>query len=138
MNKGEDLKPLSKTASGGELSRLMLGLKVIFTKLQGIQTIIFDEIDTGVSGAVASAIGKKMLVLSNDCQVFTVTHLAPVAAYANNHYLVKKKTLQDSTITSVMKLNRKETIEQLALISSGTVSDLSVHAAEELLDRSKI
>ncbi len=138
MNKGEDLKPLSKTASGGELSRLMLGLKVIFTKLQGIQTIIFDEIDTGVSGAVASSIGKKMAVLSNDCQVFTVTHLAPVAAYANNHYLVKKKTLDDSTITSVIKLDRKETIEQLALISSGTISDLSVHAAEELLDRSKI
>ncbi len=138
MNKGEDLKPLSKTASGGELSRLMLGLKVIFTKLQGIQTIIFDEIDTGVSGAVASSIGKKMVVLSNDCQVFTVTHLAPVAAYANNHYLVKKKTFDDSTITSVIKLDRKETIEQLALISSGTISDLSVHAAEELLDRSKI
>lgn len=138
MNKGEDLKPLSKTASGGELSRLMLGLKVIFTKLQGIQTIIFDEIDTGVSGAVASAIGKKMAFLSKDCQVFTVTHLAPVAAYASHHYLVKKDTIKDTTRTSVQLLDRKETIEQLALISSGTISDLSIHAAEELLDRSKI
>ena len=76
MNRGEDLKPLSMTASGGELSRLMLGLKEIFTRLQGIQTVIFDEIDTGVSGPVATAIGRKMESLSADCQVFAVTHLA--------------------------------------------------------------
>ena len=137
MNKGEDLKPLNKTASGGELSRLMLGLKVIFTRLQGIQTIIFDEIDTGVSGAVASSIGKKMKVLSNDCQVFTVTHLAPVAAFASHHYLVKKDSLKDSTKTNVIELNKKETIKELALIASGSITDASLQAAEELLDRSK-
>lgn len=137
MNKGEDLKPLNKTASGGELSRLMLGLKVVFTKLQGIQTIIFDEIDTGVSGAVASAIGKKMKDLSLICQVFTVTHLAPVAACADHHYLVKKDSKNDKTMTNVILLNEDETIDELAKISSGSLTEASRNAAKELLERSR-
>lgn len=137
MNKGEDLKPLAKTASGGELSRLMLGLKVIFTRLQGIQTVIFDEIDTGVSGPVATAIGRKMRSLSENCQVISVTHLAQVAACAKNHYFVSKSDEDGTTHTSVAILNQKEKIEQLALIASGSVTPASIKAAEELYRRNQ-
>lgn len=137
MNKGEDLKPLQKTASGGELSRLMLGLKVIFTHLQGIQTVIFDEIDTGVSGPVATAIGRKMHSLSETCQVFAVTHLAPVAACADAQYLVSKQTDGEQTRTHVSRLDDDGRIRQLALISSGEITDASLQAAEELYRRNR-
>lgn len=132
MNPGEMPRPLARVASGGELSRFMLGLKIIFTKLQGIQTVIFDEIDTGVSGAVATAIGMKMAKLGEDAQVFSVTHLAQVAACAKNHYLVKKVMTASSTATQVVKTSEQERIEQLALIASGTVSEVSLNAAKEL------
>lgn len=135
MNPGEDLNPLAKTASGGELSRLMLGLKVIFTKLQGIGTVIFDEIDTGVSGPVATSIGKKMKTLSNDCQVFAVSHLAQVAACADYAYFVHKKNTDKQTLTSVTLLDSHETVDQLALIASGEITESSRKAAEELYRR---
>ena len=137
MNKGEDLKPLSRTASGGELSRLMLGLKVVFTHLQGIQTVIFDEIDTGVSGPVAAAIGRKMRDLSKQTQVFAVTHLAPVAATAENHYFVSKSEEGEKTHTHVTHLHGTEIIEQIAVIASGEITDTSLAAAKELFDRSQ-
>lgn len=137
MNRGEDLKPLQKTASGGELSRLMLGLKVIFTHLQGIHTVIFDEIDTGVSGPVATAIGREMHSLAQSCQVFAVTHLAPVAACADAQYLVAKADADNSTRTTVRLLNDQERIRQLALISSGEITDASLSAAEELYRRNR-
>ncbi|MBF1092917.1 MAG: DNA repair protein RecN [Solobacterium sp.] len=135
MNKGEEPKSLVKTASGGELSRLMLGLKVIFTKLQGIQTVIFDEIDTGVSGPVATAIGQKMKALSKSCQVFAVTHLAQVAACADTHYFVSKEDQDNKTITHVSELDETGRINQLALISSGSITDISTKAAQELYRR---
>jgi DNA repair protein RecN (Recombination protein N) len=137
MNKGQDLKPLQKTASGGELSRLMLGLKVIFTRLQGISTVIFDEIDTGVSGAVANAIGLEMKRLGRTSQVFSVTHLAPVAACAERQYLVAKKTEGETTHTMIHELNEDERIDQLALTASGQISDASRQAARELLERNQ-
>ena len=135
MNPGEDLKPLSRTASGGELSRLMLGLKVLFTRLQGIETVIFDEIDTGVSGPVATAIGRKMKELSSDAQVFSITHLAQVAACAERQCLVSKEQADGRTHTSVHELSREERIRELALIVSGDISSSSLKAAEELLER---
>ena len=135
MNKGEVPKSLVKTASGGELSRLMLGLKAIFTKLQGIQTVIFDEIDTGVSGPVATAIGQKMKALSKSCQVFAVTHLAQVAACADTHYFVSKEDQDNKTITHVSELDEKGRINQLALISSGSITEISKKAAQELYRR---
>ncbi|MBE6108883.1 MAG: DNA repair protein RecN [Erysipelotrichaceae bacterium] len=137
MNRGEELKPLSATASGGELSRLMLGLKEIFTRLQGIKTVIFDEIDTGVSGPVATAIGRKMKSLSKDCQVFSVTHLAQVAACADYHYRVYKSDENDRTRTFVKQMNEDEFINELALISSGEVTPSSLAAAKELLERNR-
>jgi len=133
MNTGEQLKPLYKVASGGELSRLMLGLKVIFNRLQGIETVIFDEIDSGVSGRIANAMGLKMSSISHTSQVFSVSHLGQVAACANNHYLVKKQPVANSTITSIEYLETSERIKELAFIASGSISDLSISAAEELL-----
>ena len=137
MNKGEDLKPLAKTASGGELSRLMLGLKAEFSRLQGIETVIFDEIDTGVSGPVASAIGRKMQAIARDCQVFSVTHLAPVAACAKQDYLVYKEEDDGRTITHVKEIKGSALIDQLALIASGEVTKSSRAAAKELYQRSQ-
>lgn len=137
MNKGEDLKPLSAVASGGELSRLMLGLKEIFTRLAGIRTVIFDEIDTGVSGPVATAIGRKMKSLSKDTQVFAVTHLAQVASCADHHYRVFKSDDENRTKTSIHLMNDDEFIRELALIASGEITDSSLAAAKELMERNR-
>jgi DNA repair protein RecN (Recombination protein N) len=134
MNPGEMLKPLVKVASGGELSRLMLGLKVIFNALQQIETVIFDEIDSGVSGRVATAIGQKMHKIAKNSQVFSVTHLGQVAACANQHYLVSKAQNDSSTSTFISQLNYDQRIDELSLISTGTSSDHSKSAAKELLD----
>jgi len=133
MNKGEDKKPLVKVASGGELSRLMLGLKVIFSGLQGIETVIFDEIDAGVSGKVASAIGIKMHELADSAQVFAVTHLGQVAACADAHYLVSKTSDAQRTHTFIRELDDAGRIEALAAIANGTLTPAALIAAEELL-----
>lgn len=130
-NKGEELKPLKSVASGGEVSRLMLALKVIFASLANTQSIIFDEIDVGVSGKTALAIGEKMAKLSKDVQVLTITHLAPVAACANNHYYIYKVEDENSTVTRINKLNKEEVIKELANIS-GSITDDSLNAAKQL------
>jgi DNA repair protein RecN (Recombination protein N) len=137
MNKGEDLKPMSTVVSGGELSRFMLGMKTVFAGLHGIRTIIFDEIDTGVSGKVASAIGRNMQKLSEDAQVFSVTHSAPVAACADRIYLVAKETEGERTRTYIDMLEPEDAIVQLALIASGKRTDASEKAARELYERSR-
>lgn len=137
MNKGESMKPLSTTASGGELSRLMLALKTIFTKLAGIETIIFDEIDTGVSGSVAFAIGKKMQELAKETQVFCVTHLAQVAACAHQQYLVVKEQKEQTTTTDIRLLEEAQRIQQLALISSDSTSAHALEAAKELYTKAQ-
>lgn len=138
MNPGEPLKPLSKVASGGELSRLMLGLKVIFNQVQSIETVIFDEIDSGVSGRIASAIGLKMHKLGSSAQVFSVTHLGQVAAHASSHYYVQKIQDEASTQTLIQELTMEQRIEELSLISSGTKSEQSLMAARELLYDSQL
>lgn len=134
MNAGESVKPLSKIASGGELSRLMLGLKSIFTSLANIETVIFDEIDNGVSGSVANAIGKKMHTLAQNTQVFAVTHLSPVAVWADTHYLVEKKDQDNKTTTYIKALNTDERIHELAMISQGNCDTTSIQAAQTLYD----
>jgi DNA repair protein RecN (Recombination protein N) len=134
MNPGELLKPLTKVASGGELSRLMLGLKVIFNGLQGIETVIFDEIDAGVSGRIATSIGQKMHMIAKDSQVFAVTHLGQVAACADYHYLVSKSQGENKTMTSIDHLDYQQRVIELSQISTGTSSESSLNAARELLD----
>lgn len=131
MNPGQDFSSLSVSASGGELSRLMLALKVVFQASKGIETIIFDEIDTGVSGKVALAMGAKMKALSNKYQVLCITHLASVAVYANMHYLVSKKSTSNETITRVQELDQDQTIQELAIMTSG---EASVKAKESMQD----
>ena len=132
MNKGEQVKPLDKTASGGELSRFMLGLKVIFTKLEQIDTVIFDEIDTGISGPTAYAIGKKMRTLGRDAQVFSVTHLAQVAASAPTQYYIHKFERDGKTVSAIQQVIGEDRIRQLALLASGNDTDASKAAAQEL------
>ena len=137
MNPGEDLKPLVKTASGGELSRLMLGLKAEFTHLQGIGTVVFDEIDTGVSGQVAGAIGQKMKEIAKTSQVLVVTHLAPVAACADRVYLVSKVQDRAHTETYVAQVEDEALIDQLALMFAGEINKQSQAAAKDLYMRSQ-
>ena len=132
MNLGQDFSSLSASASGGELSRLMLALKVVFQASNGIETIIFDEIDTGVSGKVALAIGAKMKALSKNSQVLCITHLASVAVYANTHYLVNKKASASETITSVQELDQDKTIQELAVMTSGEASQKAKESMQDL------
>lgn len=132
MNPGQDFSSLSASASGGELSRLMLALKVVFQASNGIETIIFDEIDTGVSGKVALAMGAKMKTLSKNYQVLCITHLASVAVYANTHYLVNKKVSASETITNVQELDQDKTIQELAVMTSGEASQKAKESMQDL------
>lgn len=136
-NPGEPEKPLTKVASGGELSRIMLALKTIFAKSQGITSIIFDEIDTGVSGRVAQAIAEKIHSVSIHSQVLCITHLPQVAATADNHLYVKKSIFENRTTTETVILTEEERINEIARMLSGNeITQGAVQAAKEL--RSKL
>ncbi len=135
-NKGEDLKPLAKVASGGELSRIMLALKRIIADIDGIPTLIFDEIDTGISGATAGIVGEKLRSISKGRQVICITHLPQIAALGDHHYLIKKESGEKSTSTTVIRLSPEERIEELARLLSGTeITDSARAQAKELLGR---
>ena len=136
-NKGEETKPLKNIASGGEISRLLLGLKTIFSKLSNTELLILDEIDTGVSGKVASAIGQKIKAIAKDVQVITITHLAPVAACSTSQYLIYKTDNETNTLTNVKKLNNEEFIEQLAIISNTSTDSAAIEAARQLYENSQ-
>ncbi len=133
-NKGEPLKQLSKTASGGEMSRVMLAFKAIFVRSNQISTIIFDEIDTGISGFIAKQIANKIREISEICQVISITHIPQVVATGTHHICVRKKSLKDSTETKVMYLDYNERVEEIAkMISAGKVTQASIESAKELL-----
>ncbi|WP_395318360.1 DNA repair protein RecN [Fructilactobacillus frigidiflavus] len=134
-NPGEALQPLTKIASGGELSRIMLALKTIFSKMQGVTSIIFDEVDTGVSGRVAQAIAEKIHHVSLKSQALCITHLPQVAAMADHQYYIAKHVDNDNrTETSIELLHGKARIEELARMLAGTtVTKLAIDHAEELL-----
>jgi len=132
LNKGEELKPLRNVASGGEISRLMLALKTVFTSLSDTTMVIFDEIDTGVSGKTALAIGQKMAEISRKTQVLTITHLAAVAACADVHFYIYKQDDEANSKTGIRKLSHDEIINELAYISSTDNSESAMKAAEEL------
>ena len=134
-NVGEPLKDLSKVASGGELSRFMLALKKIFSKHQGITSVIFDEVDTGVSGRVAQAIAEKMHQVSIDSQVLCITHLPQVAAMADTHRFIRKNEKANRTYTSVQELNESEQIDELSRMITGTkLTDTAKNHAKEMLE----
>ncbi len=133
-NPGEPLKPLSKIASGGELSRIMLALKSIFSKHQGVTSIIFDEVDTGVSGRVAQAIAEKIYKVAVNSQVLCITHLPQVAAMADTHLFITKRIDGGRTKTSVTPLNEEDKIKEIGRMISGVeITDLTKKHAEELL-----
>lgn len=134
-NPGEPLKPLAKIASGGEMSRIMLALKSIFSIHQGVTSIIFDEVDTGVSGRVAQAMGEKIYKISNNSQVLCISHLPQVAALSDTHLFISKKTAKDGrTKTSVRPLTMEEKITEISRMISGVeITDLTKQHAEELL-----
>lgn len=134
LNKGEDLKPLRNVASGGEISRLMLALKSVFTSLSDTSLLIFDEIDTGVSGKTSLAVGQKMAKIAKDSQVITITHLAAVAACAKNHFYIYKNDDSKVSKTLIKKLSKDEIINELAFISSADNSKSSLSAAKELYE----
>lgn len=136
-NLGEDVKPLKAVASGGEMSRFMLAVKNITAKIEGISTLIFDEIDTGVSGKMALVLGQKLSAVSSFAQVICVTHLAQVASYGKSHFLIEKNEKDGKTITSVKKLDDKERVLEIARLVSGTISESSMKSSEELLENAK-
>lgn len=121
MNKGQAFTPLNETASGGEISRLMLGIKTITMNQIQMNTLVFDEIDTGVSGKVADAIGQKMHSISLNNQVLCITHLPQVAIHADHHYAIKKSTKDDETFSTLAVLSEDERIEEIAKMLSGDV-----------------
>ena len=121
MNKGQAFTPLNETASGGEISRLMLGIKTITMNQNQMNTLVFDEIDTGVSGKVADAIGQKMHSISLNNQVLCITHLPQVAIHADHHYAIKKLTKDDETFSTLAVLSEDERIEEIAKMLSGDV-----------------
>ena len=133
-NPGEPLKPLSKVASGGELSRIMLALKSIFSKHQGVTSIIFDEVDTGVSGRVAQSIAEKIYKVASGSQVLCISHLPQVAAMADTHLFIAKIIKGGRTKTSVTPLGVEEKIKEIGrMISGAEITDLTKKHAEELL-----
>lgn len=133
-NPGESMGPLARIASGGELSRVMLALKTIFAQRQGVTSIIFDEVDTGVSGRVAQAIAEKINLIAQSSQVLCITHLPQVAAVSDHHYLVTKHVQDGRTETRVERLRQSEKIEELARMLAGTeITDLARKHAAELL-----
>src|SRR5579875_2118982 len=137
-NPGEPFKPLTKIASGGETSRLMLALKTILADADATPTLIFDEIDAGISGRSGQIVGEKLWQLTRNHQVICVTHLPQIAAFADTHYSVNKQILDDRTITLVNDLRPEQRIREVAHIMGGSVTEFSMKSAEEMLARSHL
>lgn len=133
-NPGEPLKPLEKVLSGGELSRIMLALKCVFVDKDKIPTLIFDEIDTGISGAIGKRVGEKMYEVSLKHQVLCITHLPQIAALSDNHYFVSKNVLEGKTFTSIKMLERKDKIREIAkMIGGDEISEVAIENASEMV-----
>ncbi|KEI99711.1 DNA recombination protein RecN [Clostridium botulinum A2B3 87] len=133
-NPGEPLKPLDKVVSGGELSRIMLALKTVFVDKDKIPSVIFDEIDTGISGVVAQSVGEKMYSISHGRQVFCITHLSQIACMSDNHYYIHKEVLQDKTYTKVTKLSKEDKeIEIGRMIGGSNLTDITLQNAKEII-----
>lgn len=135
-NLGEDVKPLSKIASGGEMSRIMLSLKAVLSFVDTIDTFIFDEIDSGISGRTAQMVGEKMSLLSKTNQIICITHLPQIAAMGDQHFLINKSYDNKNTKTSIEKLKHNEIVEEIARMTGGaTITDFTLASAKEMLDQ---
>jgi DNA repair protein RecN (Recombination protein N) len=137
-NAGMQIAPMVKIASGGEVSRIMLAIKSALRDYSDIDTMLFDEIDTGISGITASIVGKKLREMARTNQIIVITHLPQIAAYANEHFVIDKEEGENTTITSIRKIEGKErTLELARLISGNMITENTIKAAEELIFKSK-
>lgn len=134
-NVGEEAKPLTKIASGGEMSRIMLAIKNVLADVDKIPVLIFDEIDTGISGIAANSTGEKMKSISKNHQVICVTHQASIAAKGDYNYYISKQVVNEKTSTKIKLLSENEVINEIARISSGSISEASINHAKELRNR---
>ncbi|MBN2731648.1 MAG: DNA repair protein RecN [Balneolaceae bacterium] len=135
-NKGEEPKPLAKIASGGEISRVMLALKSTLAKEQSLPVMIFDEIDTGISGEVSEKVGRTMRRLSGQCQIIAITHQPQIASQAHKHYKVLKREEEERTVTQITPLTTREHIEEVASLMSGEdITQAALKSAQELIEK---
>lgn len=137
-NLGEPLKPLNKIASGGEMSRIMLAFKKIIADYDDIPTLIFDEIDSGISGIAASVVGKKLKEIAENHQIICITHLPQIAACGHSNYRISKETAGGTTKTTISRLSKDETVKEIArLLGGANITETTLKSAEELLSASK-
>lgn len=135
-NPGEPLRPLARIASGGEISRIMLSIKSAMSGKDGIGTVIFDEIDTGISGRIARVVGSELKALGSHHQLICITHLPQIASLADNHFRVEKQLINQRTVTRVKRLNQNDRINEIAaLIGDGAPGETTLMAARELLEK---
>ena len=138
MNPGEPVKPLGDVASGGELSRIMLAIKAVMAEKDQIETLIFDEIDVGISGRTAQKVSEKMAVIGKNHQVICITHLAQIAAMADVHYAIEKKVSNGKTKTVITLLNKEQEVAELARILGGAeITDTVMQSAAEMKELAK-
>lgn len=138
LNPGEPLRPLREVGSGGELSRIMLSIKTVLADTEGVSTLIFDEIDSGISGRTAEKVGEKLQKIAKNHQVILITHLPQIAAKADHHFLIEKTVEEGATHTRIHPLEEKESIEELArLLGGDEISEASLENARELKAKSK-
>lgn len=134
-NLGEDEKELSKIASGGEISRIMLGIKKVLADTDEVPILIFDEIDTGISGKAANKVAQKLHHIAKKHQVLCISHLPNIAAMADSHYFISKNVVNERTNTNIKLLNEQETVKEIARISAGEINEVSLKYAEELRNK---
>jgi DNA repair protein RecN (Recombination protein N) len=137
FNRGEELKPIQKIASCGELSRAMLAVKVILASADQTPTLIFDEVDVGIGGGMAEVVGKKLCLVSRERQVLCITHLPQIAAFADAHFQVFKRPVGGRMRVAVRRLHEGERVEEMARMLGGKRSALPLQYAEEILGRAQ-
>ena len=132
-NKGEPKKPLAKIISGGEMSRFMLALKNVTAKIEKIPTMVFDEIDTGISGKIAEVVGQKLCAVSKDYQILVITHLPQIACFSDEHFLIQKSVVGEKTITDVRLLDEEGKINEVARLLGGDIGSYGILHAKDML-----
>ncbi len=139
MNPGEAVKSLSNVVSGGELSRIMLAIKTVMADKEQIETVIFDEVDAGISGKTATKVGEKLAIIGKCRQVICITHLAQIASLATEHYIIEKEVVKGITKTEIKHLNHEESIQELTrILGGGTVSEAILQSAIEMKQLAKL
>ena len=138
-NPGEPVKPLGKVASGGELSRIMLAIKTVMAESDNIETLIFDEIDSGISGRTAQMVSEKMNTLGKNHQIICITHLPQIAAMADSHYLIEKSVEDQNTYSRIYELSQEASIKELARMLGGVkITDTVIESAREMKEMARM